>query len=221
MGGSSAAPSREPGTRGPIGWLRRNAVGIYAALAVAYMLIPIAVIACSLSTTQAGTSTSRGGLHARLLEGPVRPVGPDRRDGHQPRARGAVHGDRDRDRDPYGAGAGAPALLRAPRGEPADRRPDGDAGGGDRRGAAVDVRLRRVRARVRDAARRPCHVLDQLRRHRRALASDRLRPQRRGRGGGPRRGPAGDLPDGHPAAVRARRWSRRRCSHSCSRSTTS
>jgi spermidine/putrescine transport system permease protein len=45
LGGSSAAPSREPGTRGPIGWLRRNAVVIYAALAVAYMLIPIAVIA--------------------------------------------------------------------------------------------------------------------------------------------------------------------------------
>ncbi len=38
-------PSREPGTRGPIGWLRRNAVVIYAGLAVAYMLIPIAVIA--------------------------------------------------------------------------------------------------------------------------------------------------------------------------------
>jgi spermidine/putrescine transport system permease protein len=45
LGGSSTAPSREPGTRGPIGWLRRNAVVIYAALAVAYMLIPIAVIA--------------------------------------------------------------------------------------------------------------------------------------------------------------------------------
>jgi spermidine/putrescine transport system permease protein len=37
--------SREPGPGGPLGWLRRNAVNVYAGLAVAYMLIPIAVIA--------------------------------------------------------------------------------------------------------------------------------------------------------------------------------
>ncbi|MGH2992617.1 MAG: ABC transporter permease subunit [Solirubrobacterales bacterium] len=37
--------SREPGPGGVLGWLRRRAVNIYAGLAVAYMLIPIAVIA--------------------------------------------------------------------------------------------------------------------------------------------------------------------------------
>jgi spermidine/putrescine transport system permease protein len=37
--------SREPGARGALGWLRRHAVSIYAGLTVAYMLIPIAVIA--------------------------------------------------------------------------------------------------------------------------------------------------------------------------------
>jgi spermidine/putrescine transport system permease protein len=42
---TGSRPSREPGARGPIGWLRRNSVVIYAGLAVAYMLIPIAVIA--------------------------------------------------------------------------------------------------------------------------------------------------------------------------------
>ena len=44
-GAGAPQGAREPGARGPIGWLRRNAVVIYAALAVAYMLIPIAVIA--------------------------------------------------------------------------------------------------------------------------------------------------------------------------------
>jgi spermidine/putrescine transport system permease protein len=43
--GSAQAPAREPGARGPVGWVRRNAVLLYAGLAVAYMLIPIAVIA--------------------------------------------------------------------------------------------------------------------------------------------------------------------------------
>jgi spermidine/putrescine transport system permease protein len=42
---TGARPSREPGTGGALGWLRRNAVSIYAGIAVAYMLIPIAVIA--------------------------------------------------------------------------------------------------------------------------------------------------------------------------------
>jgi spermidine/putrescine transport system permease protein len=42
---TGARGSREPGRRGAIGWLRRNAVNLYAGLAVAYMLIPIAVIA--------------------------------------------------------------------------------------------------------------------------------------------------------------------------------
>ena len=63
-----------PGTRG-----RRmaapNAVVIYAALAVAYMLIPIAVIAVfSFNDPQGNFNSHLGGLHARLLEGPVRPA---------------------------------------------------------------------------------------------------------------------------------------------------
>jgi spermidine/putrescine transport system permease protein len=42
---TGAVASREPGRGGVIGWLRRNAVNVYAGLAVAYTLIPIAVIA--------------------------------------------------------------------------------------------------------------------------------------------------------------------------------
>jgi spermidine/putrescine transport system permease protein len=45
LAATGSRSSREPGARGPVGWLRRRAVNIYAGLAVAYMLIPIAVIA--------------------------------------------------------------------------------------------------------------------------------------------------------------------------------
>ena len=68
---------------------------------------------------------------------------------------------------------------------------------------------------------RPRDVLDQLRRHRRALAADRLRPLARGGRPRPRRRRLHDLPHRHPAAARARRSSPPRCSPSRSRSTTS
>ena len=59
-------------------------------------------------------------------------------------------------------------------------------------------------ARVHDAGDRPRHVRDQLRRDRRPLAPDRLRPQPRGGGAGPRRPAADDVPDRDAAAARPR-----------------
>ena len=64
-------------------------------------------------------------------------------------------------------------------------------------------------ARLRHAADRPRHVLHQLRRGRGALAADRLRPQPRGGGEGPRRELVHHLPAGHPAADPARHLRRR------------
>ena len=72
--------------------------------------------------------------------------------------------------------------------QPPDRAADGHAGDRDRRRAAVDVPLLRRRSLgLHDAADRPHHVLDQLRRRGGALAADRLRPQPRGGGARPRR----------------------------------
>ena len=102
----------------------------------------------------------------------------------------ALPGDRDLDdhRDADGAGAGPPQVLRPAAGELPDRDPDGDARGRDRaprcsRSSSSTAAL----ARVPDAADRPRDVLHQLRRRRRPLAPDRLRPQPRGGGEGPRR----------------------------------
>ena len=55
-----------------------------------------------------------------------------------------------------------------------DRDPDGDAGGRDRRRAALDVLDLRDLARVYDPPDRTRHVLDQLRRRRRPITADRL-----------------------------------------------
>ena len=54
-------------------WLRDNALNIYAGLAVAYMLIPIAVIAVFSFNDPAGRyNFTWERLHARSLEEPVR-----------------------------------------------------------------------------------------------------------------------------------------------------
>lgn len=45
MTGATASANRRPYGSGPIGWLRRNGIVIFAGLATLYMLIPIAVIA--------------------------------------------------------------------------------------------------------------------------------------------------------------------------------
>ena len=91
------------------------------------------------------------------------------------------------DRDADGAGPGPPPVLRPARRELPDRDPDGDARGGDgRRAALLLPHPRQPLARLPDAADRPRDVLHQLRRRRRPLAPDRLRPQPRGGGQGPR-----------------------------------
>ena len=171
------------------------------------MLIPIVVIAVfSFGATPKGKLTFGldHGFTTEYWSSAFSTAGAERSAPHQPAAGGALDRDLDRDRDADGDRAGPPQVPRPAGGEPADRDPDGDAGGGDRRLAALDVHLLLVRARLRDAADRPRDVLDQLRRRRRALAADRLRPPSRGGGGRPRRDAARHLPHRHPAAAGAR-----------------
>ena len=162
-----------------------------ASLVVLYMLIPIAVIFVFSFNDPAGRyNFTWVGFTLEPLEQRLRDPGAERSPADQPQTGGAGDGDLDRDRDDDGAGAGPPPVLRPPRRQLPDRDPDGDARGRDGLGAALLLpHHRHLLARLRDAADRPRDVLHQLRRRRRALAADRLRPPPRGGGEGPRREP--------------------------------
>ena len=204
-------------------WLREHAVNIVGALVVVYLLIPIAVIFLFSFNNPQGRynftwvgftldhwahAFSRPELNEALLTSLKLAL-----------LATVISTDR---RDDDGAGAGPPPVLRPPRRELPDRDPDGDPRGRDgRRAALVLPHPRHPVARLRDPADRPRDVLHQLRRRRRPLAADRLRPPARGGGPGPRRQRVHDLPPGHAAADHARHLRRRRCSPSRSRSTTS
>ena len=86
-------PPRKPGPTSPralAGW--RNALLIFAGLAVVYMLVPIIVIALfSFDTTSQGKlDFDLERLHPRVLEGRVRGRGRQRLDDHEPPAGRAV-----------------------------------------------------------------------------------------------------------------------------------
>ena len=177
--------------------------GAYAALAVAYMLIPIAVIVPFSFNDPAGNfNIAWQGFTLDYWREPS-PPGAERRDADQPElatlstivatAIGTML---------------ALALVRhrVPRpagGEPPDRAPDGQPE------VVIGAALLSMFVYI-DVARgsRPCdrarHVLDQLRGRRRPVAPDRLRPGLEEAARRPRRRPAGPLPDGHAAAVRTR-----------------
>ena len=153
--------------------------------AVAYMLVPIAVIAVfSFADDPEGPAPLRDQrrLHARVLGERLLGPGAQRGAAHLARAGGALDPGLDRDRDPDGDRAGPLPVLRPSRREPADRAADGDAGDRDRRLAALDVPDLLGPARLHDPSDRARHVLDQLRGRRGPLAVDRIRPQPRGGG---------------------------------------
>ena len=111
-------------------WLRRNALMLYAGLAVAYMLIPIAVIAIF-----SFGETPRDRLNFSLDGGFTLEYWKDAfaieelNDAMLTLARAGGADDRDRDRDRHADGARArpPPVLRPAGHEPADRPADGDA----------------------------------------------------------------------------------------------
>ncbi len=99
-------------------WLRRNALPIYAGLAVAYMLIPIAVIAVfSFGDTPKGklTFTLDNGFTLEYWQHDVRDPGTQRSALHQPPAGLLLDPDLDRDRDGDGDRPGPPPLPRQAR----------------------------------------------------------------------------------------------------------
>ena len=188
-------PDRPPRLGGRFAWLRDRSLGIYAGFAVAYMLIPIAVIVLfSFNDPQGNFNVTWQGFTLDYWPHPF--SNSELTDAMVPSLELAALAtiDLDGPRDAAGAGPGPSPLPRAQGGEPAVGRAAGHAGGRDRGGVAVDVRLPRGRARIRHAADRPRDVLDQLRDDRRPLAADRLRPQPRGGRGRPRRGTARALP---------------------------
>ena len=111
-------------------WLRRNALMIYAGFAVAYMLVPIAVIAVF-----SFAETPRDRLNFAISDGftleywenafSVAELNEAMLLSLELAA--LVDRDRDRDRHPDGAGARSPPVPRPARCQPADRAADGDA----------------------------------------------------------------------------------------------
>ena len=164
---------------------------VYALLAVAYLLLPIAVVILFSFNEPAGPLQLRlAGVHARQLG----PLGRGARASATPSitsleigAARDARGDRARDADR--ARARPAPLPRARRDEPARLPADGDARDRARRLAADAVpehdgvfQLGFV-----DDLHRARHVHRQLRRRHREGAADRLRPPSRGGGDGPRR----------------------------------
>ena len=204
--GQTAHPPPDPPPASTLlGRLRRRALTIYAFLATAYMLIPIAVIALFSFNDPAGNfNTDWQGFTLEHWGDPFDDTGLDVRSRYEPRACRARHADRYCSRDAAGAGFGPAPLPRPACGQHADPRADGDARGGDRRGAALDVRLHRSVAWIRNVARRPRDVLDQLRGGGDPGAADRARSRSRGSCGRPRRGSREPVSDDHAAATLAR-----------------
>ena len=156
---------------------------IYAGLAVAYMLIPIAVIASSPSARPRGEAQ----LHLRRLHDRVLAHAFSLTDLNEamltsPEAGGAGDGDLDRDRDADGDGPGPLPVLRPPHANLLIILPM--ASPEVVIGAALlsFFMIFSTLARLHDAVDRPRHVLHQLRRGRGEIATDRLRPQPRGGG---------------------------------------
>ena len=216
---------RRGGRRRVMAWLRSATRSmIYAGLAVAYMLVPIAVIAVF-----SFGETPRDRLNFALDGGftleywkdafSIAELNDALLTSLELAALSTLIATAIGTAD--GARAGPPPVLRPARREPADRAADGDARDRDRRRAALDVRRLRDPARLHDAADRARDVLDQLRRRRRPLAADRLRPQLEEAAADLGATPLDDVPPRDPAAARARGDGRRRCSPSPSRSTTS
>ena len=220
--GDEEAPAYEAGSKRMTAWLRRNLILIFAVVVVIYMLLPIAVIIAFSFNDPAGrynftwvgftldhwkNAFSIPELNDALLKS------------IELAALATV----------ISTALGTMIALALVRyeffgrraAELPDRDPDGDARGRDRRRAAVDVLGLRNHARLHDPADRTRHVLHQLRRRRRALAVDRLRPKTGGSRHGPRRRRVHHLPQGDAAADHARQSWAPDCSRSRYRSTTS
>ena len=220
--GSESLMGEDPIPMRAINWLERTSISIFAGLVILYMLIPIAIIAIFSFNDPTGKFNFT--WQGFTLDHWSNAFGiPDLTDALPTSIKLAValddhrHDPRHDDRD----GPGPPPVQGPAHGEPADRDPDDHARGRDRRRAALDVRLLPDLDRLRDAADRARDVLDQLRRHRRPLAADRLRQPARGSGARPRSRRPDHVPDGDPAADRAGPRSAPRSSPSPSRSTTS
>ena len=130
-------------------------------------------------------------------------------------------GDR-RDRARHAGRAGADPLHALPRPRAVFRhgvRAAGHAGGHHRPVAAAAVRGDRPRPRLPDGHARPHHLHHVLRRRRRAVAADDLRPLARGSGDGSRRDAGEDLLPDHAAGHRCRPSCRAGCWPSRCRST--
>ena len=127
-GGAGSAGRRQGAGAGRLGWVREHALGAYAAVAIAYMLIPIAVIVLfSFNDPSGNFNISWQGFTLDHWRDPFGDQALTDALRHEPEAGGAVDRDRDRDRHRARAGARPPSLPRPAGGEHPRARADGDA----------------------------------------------------------------------------------------------